>query len=111
MRHEILILEKAKKFLDELELKLKAKSFRAIQLLSEFGPNLPEPHSKKIVGVSGLFELRVKQGSNICRFFYFHYRDKVYVVTSGYVKKDQKINRNEIDQAIKLMKEYRDKSI
>ena len=106
MKYEVIILESAKYFLDELELKLKAKSFRTIQLLSEFGPFLPEPHTKKIVGVQGLFELRVKQGSNICRFFYFHYKDKVYVVTSGYIKKEQKTSRKEIEKAVNLFNEF-----
>jgi len=39
-----------------------------------------------------LFELRVKHGSNICRLFYFYFRNNIYIVTSGYLKKDQKFD-------------------
>jgi hypothetical protein len=55
-----------KNFIDSLELKLKAKAFRTISLLSDLGHLLKEPHSKKVVGYKGLYELRVSQGNNIC---------------------------------------------
>ena len=107
MNYEVIILESAKEFLDSLDVKLKAKSFRAIQLLCEFGPFISEPHSKKVTGVDSLFELRVIQGSNICRFFYFHDKGKVYVIISGYVKKDQKLKKSEIDKALKIFSVYK----
>lgn len=68
--------------------------------------NLPEPHSKKIRGGTGkeLYELRVKLGRNICRLFYFYWKDKIYVITSGYMKKTDKINKREILKAVKIMK-------
>lgn len=71
MKFKIQLLEPAEEFLLKLENKLKAKAFRTIELLGEFGPELREPFSKKIQGFEGLFELRIKQSSNICRFFYF----------------------------------------
>jgi phage-related protein len=105
MFYEIKLLQPARDFITSLELKLRAKTFRTIDLLKEFGPFLKEPHSKKIIGVEGLYELRVKQGNNICRLFYFHFRDKVYIITSGYVKKDMKTDQNQIKHAKDLMKE------
>ena len=68
MNYEVIILDPAKDFLDSLEIKLRAKSYRTIQLLTEFGPFLSEPHSKKISGIDSLYELRIIQGNNICRF-------------------------------------------
>jgi len=105
--YKIQLLEPAEQFLVSLESKLKAKSFRTIELLRDFGPELREPFSKKIAGVYGLFELRVKQGSNICRFFYFFERNKIVIITSGFIKKDQKTDKDQLDKAKKLMYSYK----
>jgi phage-related protein len=110
MEYEVQILESATKFLRSLTLKLKAKAYRTIRLLEEFGPFLAEPHSKKIKGYKFLYELRVKQGSNICRFFYFHQKGKVYIVTSGYLKKDRKTSKSELVIADKIMKKFMEKN-
>ncbi len=107
MKFKIQLLEPAEEFLLKLENKLKAKAFRTIELLGEFGPELREPFSKKIQGYEGLFELRIKQGSNICRFFYFFEKDRVVILTSGYIKKEQKTSKDQLTKAFKLMKTYR----
>ncbi|BDA80223.1 hypothetical protein LPTSP3_g31530 [Leptospira kobayashii] len=107
MAYKIQLLEPAEEFLTNLESKLKAKSFRTIELLRDFGPELREPFSKKIQSINDLFELRVKQGSNICRFFYFFERDKIVIITSGYVKKDQKTNKDQLTKAQKLMNSFK----
>nr|WP_232423399.1 type II toxin-antitoxin system RelE/ParE family toxin [Leptospira weilii] len=44
-------------------------------------------------GYSGLFELRIKQGSNIFRLFYFFEKERVVIITSGFVKKEQKTDK------------------
>lgn len=107
MTYNIQLLESAEIFLVKLENKIKAKAFRTIELLKEFGPELREPFSKKITGFNGLFELRVKQGSNICRFFYFFEKDKIIIITSGFIKKDQKTDRDQLEKAKKLMNQYK----
>ena len=48
--------------------KLRNKTFRTIELLSEFGTDLREPYSKSLE--DGIFELRSKQGSNITRVLF-----------------------------------------
>lgn len=92
-------------FIKKLELKMRAKVYKTIELLKEFGPFLTKPHSKFITGSKKLRELRIKQGSNIVRLFYFHYREKTYIVTSGYVKKEKTIDKKEINKAEIIMKE------
>lgn len=99
-------MEPAVEFVQKLAIKMRAKVFRTIELLERFGPQLPAPHAKTLNGCGGLKELRVKLGNNIVRLFYFHDKGKVYVLTSGYVKKTQKTNQREIDRAIRLMNEY-----
>ncbi|WP_061285966.1 type II toxin-antitoxin system RelE/ParE family toxin [Leptospira interrogans] len=104
MKFKIQLLEPAEEFLLKLENKLKAKAFRTIELLGEFGPELREPFSKKI---EGLFELRIKQGSNICRFFYFFEKDRIVILISGYIKKEQKTSKDQLARVLKLMKSYK----
>lgn len=72
-------------------------------MLREFGHLLPMPHSKQLTESKKLKELRVIFGNNIYRFFYFHYREKTYIITSGYIKKSNKTDRKEIDKALKTM--------
>ncbi len=105
MPYEVVVLEPAAAFLRQLEAKLRAKAFRAIDLLAYFGPQLPMPHSRKLVGYD-LWELRAKHGTSICRLFYFHHRERTYIVTSGYVKKSQKTSAAEIQRALKLKAEH-----
>ena len=99
-------MEIATGFVQKLSVKMRAKVLRTIGLLEQFGLQLPAPHAKALKNCGGLRELRVKQGSDIVRLFYFHQKGKVYVVTSGYLKKTQKTNQREIARAIRLMKEF-----
>jgi hypothetical protein len=43
MAYKVYLLESAEQFISDLEDKLKAKSFRTIELLRDFGPELREP--------------------------------------------------------------------
>jgi hypothetical protein len=105
MQYEVVLLEPATDFLRNIEGKLQAKAFRAIELLGHFGPQLLMPHSKKLSGYE-LWELRVRQAGTICRLFYFHDRYRIFVVTSGYVKKSDRTNSEEIKRALRLKIEY-----
>ncbi|HPF07688.1 MAG TPA: type II toxin-antitoxin system RelE/ParE family toxin [Spirochaetota bacterium] len=106
MNYKIEILQPAYEFISSLDIKFKAKTFRTIGLLKEFGPFLKEPHSKSIKGEKGLFELRVQLGNNILRLFYFHHKSLLYVITSGFIKKDDKTDKNQITKAMEIMKIY-----
>ena len=89
-------------FLDSLDAKMKAKTFRTIDLLEMNGPNLREPYSGSMD--DGIFELRTKQGTNITRVFYFFFVGNKIVLTNGFVKKTQKTPKAVLD----LAKKYRD---
>jgi len=106
MNYRIEILESAYEFISSLEVKFKAKTFRTVGLLKEFGPFLKEPHSKSIKGYKGLFELRTQLGNNILRLFYFYHKSSLYIITSGYIKKNDKTDKNQITKAMDLMKTY-----
>lgn len=108
MEFAVEISEEAAGFILSLPVKMQAKIQRTIALLKEFGYFLPEPHSEKIKGFKDLYELRVKLGSNICRLFYFHWKERIYIVTSGYIKKSKKTDKNQIEKALKLMKQIKE---
>ena len=99
----MLLTEEVVKFIDAFSVKVQAKIERSIELLREFGHLLPMPHSKQLTESKKLKELRVIFGNNIYRFFYFHYKEKTYIVTSGYVKKSNKTDRREIEKALNIM--------
>ena len=54
----------------------------------------------------GLFEARIKLGSNIWRVFCFFDKGKLVILLNGFTKKTQKTQKKEIDKAVRLMKEY-----
>lgn len=106
MDYRVILLDRADAFIHNLPEKLEAKTLRTINILRQFGYTLREPHSKTIIGTDGLKELRVQVGTDICRLFYFHFKDVIYVVTSGYLKKEQKTNREEIERALRIKHEF-----
>jgi phage-related protein len=110
MSYSVKLTEQALGFLNELETKLRAKAYRTIGLLKSFGRDLRMPHSRKIVGAKELYELRVKQGANICRLFYFEYKGDFFIALSGYVKKSQSADKGEIEKALLLLQEIKEAS-
>ena len=76
---------------------MRAKVFRTMGLLEEFGTQLRKPHSEHLG--NGIFELRIKQGSNIERVLYFFYVGNKAVLTNGFTKKQQKTPPGEIQLA------------
>lgn len=88
-------------FINTLEVKLKAKVFRDMELLENKGNELRLPYSQHLD--DGIFELRTIQGSNIVRNLYFFIIEKKIVITHGFRKKTQKTPLSEIQRA----KDYR----
>ncbi|MEA3240095.1 MAG: type II toxin-antitoxin system RelE/ParE family toxin [Pseudomonadota bacterium] len=106
MKNEVELLEGVEVFLETLPQKLEAKAYWTMLLLQRMGTELKEPYCKPVKGARGLFELRVKQASDIVRLFYFQRQGSIFVVTSGYVKKSQKLNRLEIEKAQRLRERF-----
>lgn len=96
-----------KEFLDSLESKMKAKVAKEIELLKIRGNDLREPHTKHIE--DGIFELRIKQSSDISRILYFFTIGKKIILTNGFIKKTQKTPKNEISLAKKYRNDYFDR--
>jgi len=111
MEYDVKILSQAYEFIQTVPVKMRAKIFRTVGLLETFGYQLSEPHAKSVTGYPGLNELRVKLASDICRLFYFHFKGNLYVLTSGYVKKDSKLDILEIKRALRLMNAFKNGEI
>lgn len=88
-------------FLDSLDNKMAAKVYGLMDVLAEAGTTLRMPYSEHLG--DGIFELRAKFGSNITRVLYFFFVGKTIVMTNGFVKKQQKTPKAQIE----LAKKYR----
>ena len=72
---------------------------------------IPEKFFKHIEGTNGLFEIRIKVGSDIFRIFCFFDEGKLVILLNGFQKKSDKTPKNEIEKAERLkQKYYEDKS-
>ena len=109
-RFEVLFYEKengsipVQEFLLSLNVKMRAKMVRTIELLETYGNELREPYSKYLE--NGIFELRSKVSSDISRVFYFFVVGQRIVITHGYIKKSQKTPKEEIERARKYREDY-----
>ncbi len=83
--------------------KLEAKFFREFDLLEEHG-FLKEPHVKPLE--DGLFELRIIQGNNHARTFFFYIKGRKIIMTHVCIKKTNKTPRKEINKALEYKEEY-----
>lgn len=54
----------------------------------------------------GLYEIRVEVGSNIFRIFCCFDKGSLVILFNGFQKKTQKTPKQQIERAMKLMKEY-----
>ncbi|WP_430883376.1 type II toxin-antitoxin system RelE/ParE family toxin [Fusibacter sp. JL216-2] len=86
-------------FLMKLPKKDRAKILREVDLLQDFGLQLGMPHVKKMKGTDDLWELRVKQGSDNYRIFYFTLKAKRFVLLHAFQKKSQKTPKKDIEIA------------
>ena len=110
-KYQVIFFEKengdvpVKDFISTLDVKMKAKVYRLLTMVSENGPELREPYSKHIN--DGIFELRAKFGSNIARVLYFFFIGRHVVVTNGFIKKTQKTPAAELERAKTYRNEYK----
>ena len=85
--------------------KVQDKIIWTIELIEQLD-KIPETYLKHIENTEGLYEIRVKQGSDIFRIFCFFDKGKLIVLANGFQKKVQKTPKKEIDKASKIKKDY-----
>ena len=98
-----------KNYFEEFFIKQKSKVQNKIiwtlDLIEEL-PRVPETYLKHIENTDGLYEIRVKIGSDIYRIFCFFDEGKIVVLSNGFQKKTQKTPKQEILKALKIKEEY-----
>jgi len=95
-----------KEFIDSLSPESKAKYIFIADLLEEYGIGVKEPYVKHLAGTKKLFEIRIKDKSNIHRILYFTFTGRRFVLLHGFTKKTEKTPIREIEIAVKRMEEY-----
>ena len=93
------------KFLKAQTPKVQDKVFKIIEIIETY-EQVPTTYLKSIKRTDGLYEARIKLGSNIWRVFCFFDKGKLVILLNGFTKKTQKTPKKEIDRALKLKKEY-----
>lgn len=98
----------AREFIDGLPNKLNAKIWQSIGLLKTEGLDLSAPLVKKITGkqYEGLYELRIKQGTDAARIFYFMAVKDSFVLLHGFLKKSNKTPSTELQRAKRYKSDY-----
>ncbi len=92
-------------FLLAQPIKVQDKIYKVIEIIETY-QRIPKTYLKAITGTKGLYEARIKLGSNIWRVFCFFDKGKLVILLNGFTKKTQKTPKKEINKAINLMNSY-----
>ena len=82
-----------------------AEILHVFKLLREFNISLGMPYVRKI-DKSGLWELRIKHGSDLYRIFYFAYTGRKLVLLHAFLKKETKTPEGDKELALKRMNDH-----
>lgn len=85
--------------------KVQDKIFKVIEIIETY-QHVPKTYLAPMKPHKGLFETRIKLGSNIWRVFCFFDKGNLVILLNGFIKKTQKTSKKEIEKAARLMKEY-----
>ena len=103
--------EPVRNFIVNLPTKERAKVAQEIENIRSEGIYLSLPFVKKIAGkeYKGLWELRVRFGSEYIRIIYFLHIKNTFVLLHGFKKKTNKIPKRELEIAKNRMIEYKNR--
>ena len=93
------------KFFAGQRIKVKEKIIWTLELIEDL-EMVPERYLKHLTDTDGLYEIRVKSGTDIFRIFCFFDADKLVILMNGFQKKSQKTPKSKIELAIKIKSEY-----
>ncbi|OGF57577.1 MAG: hypothetical protein A2Z21_06055 [Candidatus Fraserbacteria bacterium RBG_16_55_9] len=80
-------------FLDSIPISHRAKILQRVQMLAEWGPNLPYPYSSQVEGA--LRELRAPYGKSQYRVLYYGDIHRVFVLLHAFRKQTDEIPEQE----------------
>ena len=93
-------------FIKDFNKKSRAKIGRYIDLLEEYGPDLPRPYADQVR--DKIRELRVRTTDGNVRIFYFFFIEKSIILVHAFKKKTQDLPEREIEQADRNMLSFLD---
>ncbi len=107
LKHREIVLYKDffAEFFRKQSSKVKDKILWTLRLI-ETQEQIPSDYFKHIEGTEGLFEIRIKLGSDIFRIFCFFDEGRLVILANGFQKKTQKTPRTELKKALKIKDEY-----
>lgn len=94
-------------FLKKQPVKVQNKVYKIIEAIETL-ERVPSNYLKALVGTNGLYEARIRLGSDIWRVFCFFDKGKLVILLNGFTKKTQKTPKKEIEKALQLMQKYYD---
>lgn len=97
-------------FFDKQSEKVKDKIDYVLFLIT-IADRIPQKFFQHLEGTNGLYEIRVEYQGNIYRIFCCFDEGNLVVLFNGFQKKSQKTPFNELDKAVKIMKEYFDEQL
>ncbi len=92
-------------FYKKQEQKVKDKILWTLRMI-EYLERIPSEYFKHIEGTAGIYEIRIRQSSNIYRIFCFFDEERIVILINGFQKKDPKTPKSEIEKAEKIKNEY-----
>ncbi|HAC16908.1 MAG TPA: addiction module toxin RelE [Bacteroidetes bacterium] len=92
-------------FLKQQPKNVQNKIFKVLEAIETL-ERVPSTYLRAIIGSNGLYEARIKLGSNIWRVFCFFDDGNLVILLNAFTKKTQKTPRAEIERALKLMQKY-----
>ena len=92
-------------FLDSLSDQRAQKLARVLRLIERL-ERVPEQYLKKLVGTDQLWEIRVQAGGKSYRLLGFLDGPVLLILTNGFLKKQQKTPRQEVELAQRRRAEY-----
>ena len=93
-------------FLDSLSAKEAQKITWVLRLIEEID-RAPKKYFKKLLPYD-IWEVRIDFSGNTYRILSFMYNDSQLILTHGFVKKTQKVPKNEIEKALTYKSDYLD---
>ena len=95
----------AQKFMDSLQKAQKAKIFRIIQYIKEYGLVAAIPHIKRLTGTP-FWEIRILGQDSIRVIYAIITRDSVLIL-HGFIKKTQKTPVKEMETTLNRLKDWK----
>ena len=92
-------------FFNTQTIRVKEKILWTIELIEDI-EIVPTKFLKCIRNTNGLYEIRVKVGSNIFRIFCFFDNEQLVLLINSFQKKSQKTPKSQINKAIEIKEEY-----